>query len=154
MVTFYAQLGNDTNNKGVAWQPLTGTGCAGTGCGTLTNVTTSLVTYTAPTGLTSGLSVSLEAISNAASGVTKTVTITIVLPPTFPTTVPTQLANGANGIYNQTITATDGVAPLFYKVTPGSGSLPAGLQMELRRDRSWERRAAQSLDSQIPQRSR
>jgi hypothetical protein len=129
-VVFYAQLGNDTNNKGVTWQPLTGTGCAGTGCGTLTNVTTTSVTYTAPTGLTSALTVSLEAISNAASSLTKTVTISVVLPPTFPTTVPTQLANGANGIsYNQTITATNGVAPLTYKVTPGSGSLPAGLQM-------------------------
>jgi hypothetical protein len=129
-VNFFAQLGNDTNNKGVAWQPLTGTGCAGTGCGALTNVTTTSVTYTAPSGLTSSLSVSLEAISNANKGVTKTVTITVVLPPTFPTTVPTPLANGANGVaYNQTITATGGVAPLTYKVTPGSGSLPAGLQM-------------------------
>ncbi len=64
-VTFYAQLGNDNSNKGVAWQPLTGTGCAGTGCGTLTNVTTTSVTYTAPTGLTSAITVSLEAISNA-----------------------------------------------------------------------------------------
>jgi hypothetical protein len=129
-VTFFAQLGNDTSNKGVAWQPLTGTGCAGTGCGTLTNVTTTSVTYTAPSGLTSAISVSLEAISNASAGVTKTVTISVVLPPTFPTTVTTQLVNGANGVpYNQTITATNGVAPLTYKITPGSGSLPAGLQM-------------------------
>jgi hypothetical protein len=129
-VTFYAQLGNDTNNKGVAWQPLTGSGCAGTGCGTLTNVTPTSVVYTAPSGLSTSLTVSLEAISNASGGVTKTATITVVLPPTFPTTVPTTLTNGANGVaYSTTITATGGVSPLTYKVTPGSGSLPAGLQI-------------------------
>lgn len=129
-INYFAQLGNDTNNKGVAWQPLTGTGCAGAGCGTLTNSTPTSVTYTAPTGLTSSLTVSLEAISNQNKGITQTVTITVVLPPIFPTTVPTQLTNGANGVpYSQTITATQGVAPLTFKITPGSGSLPAGLQM-------------------------
>lgn len=129
-VNFYAVLGNDTANGGVAWQPLTGTGCAGTGCGTLTNVTTTSVTYNAPTGLTTSLTVSLEAIANDNKSATKTVTITVVLPPTFPTTVATTLANGANGVgYNQTITATNGVSPLTYKITPGSGSLPAGLTL-------------------------
>jgi hypothetical protein len=129
-VTFFAQLGNDTNNKGVAWQPLTGSGCAGTGCGTLTGATPTSVVYTAPAGLSTTLSISLEAISNADKGVTKTATISVVLPPQFSTTISPTLPNGANGVaYNTTITATDGVAPLTYKITPGSGSLPAGLQL-------------------------
>ncbi len=129
-VNFYAVLGNDTANAGVTWQPLTGTGCAGTGCGTLSNVTTTSVTYTAPAGLSTSLTVSLEAIAVDNHSATKTVTITVVLPPTFPTTVPTTLANGANGVgYNQTITATNGVSPLTYKITPGSGSLPSGLTL-------------------------
>jgi hypothetical protein len=122
---FVATLGNDTKNLGVTWQPLTGSGCAGTSCGTLTNVTTTSVTYTAPSGLTTGISVSLEAIAKANSGVTSTSTISIVLPVTFTTT---SLPNGSNGVaYNQTIITTGGVAPITYAV--GSGSIPAGLKL-------------------------
>jgi len=122
---FVATLGNDSKNQGVTWQPLTGSGCAGTSCGTLTNITTTSVTYTAPSGLTTGISVSLEAIAKANSGVTATSTITIVLPVTFTTT---SLPNGSNGVaYNQTIITTGGVAPITYSV--GSGSIPAGLKL-------------------------
>jgi hypothetical protein len=122
---FEATLGNDTKNLGVTWQPLTGTGCAGTSCGTLTNVTSTSVTYTAPAGLTTGITVSLEAIAKANSSVTTTSTISIVLPVTFTTT---SLPNGSNGVpYNQTIVTTGGVAPITYAV--GTGSLPAGLKL-------------------------
>ncbi|MGA7841492.1 MAG: Ig domain-containing protein, partial [Candidatus Acidiferrales bacterium] len=122
---FEATLGNDTRNLGVTWQPLTGTGCAGSSCGTLTNITSTSVTYTAPSGLTTGISVSLEAISKANSGVTSTATITIVLPVTFTTT---SLPNGSNGVaYNQTIITSGGVAPITYTV--GVGNLPAGLKL-------------------------
>src|SRR6202042_2530329 len=122
---FVATLGNDTRNLGVTWQPLTGSGCAGTSCGTLTNITATSVTYTAPSGLTTGISVSLEAIAKANSGVTTTSTITIVLPVTFTTT---SLPNGSNGVaYNQTIITTGGVAPITYSV--GTGTLPAGLKL-------------------------
>jgi hypothetical protein len=122
---FVATLGNDTRNLGVTWQPLTGSGCAGTSCGTLTNITATSVTYTAPSGLTTGISVTLEAIAKANSGITSTATITIVLPVTF-TTV--SLPNGSNGVaYNQTIVTTGGVAPISYSV--GTGTLPAGLKL-------------------------
>src|SRR5271170_451462 len=122
---FVATLGNDTRNLGVTWQPLTGSGCAGTSCGTLTNITATSVTYTAPSGLTTGISVSLEAIAKANTGVTSTSTITIVLPVTFTTVT---LPNGSNGVaYNQTIITTGGVAPITYSV--GSGTLPAGLKL-------------------------
>jgi hypothetical protein len=122
---FVATLGNDTKNLGVTWQPLTGSGCAGTSCGTLTNITATGVTYTAPSGLTTGISVSLEAIAKANGSVTATSTITIVLPVTFTTT---SLPNGANGVaYNQTVITSGGVAPITYSV--GTGSLPAGLKL-------------------------
>jgi hypothetical protein len=122
---FVATLGNDTRNLGVTWQPLTGSGCAGTSCGTLTNVTATSVTYTAPSGLTTGISVSLEAIAKANSGVTSTATMTIVLPVTFTTVT---LPNGSNGVaYNQTIITSGGVAPITYSV--GIGKLPAGLKL-------------------------
>jgi len=122
---FVATLGNDTKNLGVTWQPLTGSGCAGTSCGTLTNITTTGVTYTAPSGLTTGITVTLEAIAKANGSVTATSTITIVLPVTFTTT---SLPNGSNGVaYNQTIITSGGVAPITYAV--GTGSLPAGLKL-------------------------
>src|SRR5580658_6051674 len=122
---FVPTLGNDTRNLGVTWQPLTGSGCAGTSCGTLTNITATSVTYTAPSGLTTGISVTLEAIAKANAGVTSTSTITIVLPVTF-TTV--SLPNGSNGVaYNQTIITSGGVAPITYSV--GVGRLPAGLTL-------------------------
>ena len=124
-LTFIATLGNDTNNQGVTWQPLTGSGCAGTSCGTLTNITTTSVTYTAPSGLTTGITVSLEAIAKANASVTATSTITIVLPVTFTTL---SLPNGSNGVaYNQTIITSGGVAPITYAV--GTGALPAGLKL-------------------------
>src|SRR5271165_6350613 len=44
---FTATLQNDTQNKGVTWM-VSGAGCSGTACGTLSNVTTTSVTYTAP----------------------------------------------------------------------------------------------------------
>ncbi|MFZ3215566.1 MAG: Ig domain-containing protein [Candidatus Acidiferrales bacterium] len=122
---FVATLGNDTNNQGVTWDAPTGSGCAGTSCGTLTNVTTTSVTYTAPSGLTSGLTVSLEAVAKANSGKTVTSTITVVLPVTYTTT---SLPNGANGVgYSQTIVTSGGVSPLTFTV--GTGRLPAGLKL-------------------------
>jgi hypothetical protein len=122
---FVATLGNDTKNLGVTWQPLTGSGCAGTSCGTLTNITATGVTYTAPAGLTTGITVTLEAIAKANSGVTATSTITVVLPVTYTTT---SLPNGSNGVaYSQTIVTSGGVAPITYTV--GTGSLPAGLKL-------------------------
>jgi Putative Ig domain len=121
---FIATLGNDTKNLGVTWT-LTGSGCAGTGCGTLTNVSTTSVTYTAPTGLTSGITASLEAQANAHMSTNLTASISIVLPVTFTTT---SWPNGSNGVgYSQTVVTTGGVSPIQYSL--GSGSLPAGLSI-------------------------
>ncbi|MFZ0523772.1 MAG: Ig domain-containing protein [Candidatus Acidiferrales bacterium] len=122
---FIATLGNDTQNLGVTWT-LTGSGCAGNGCGTLNNVTTTSVLYTAPSGLTTGISVSLEAMVNAHKGTTQTVTVSIVLPAAFPTSF--TWPNGANGTqYSATITTTGGVQPVQYSLA--SGSLPPGLTL-------------------------
>ncbi len=119
---FVATLGNDTKMQGVTWT-LTGSGCAGTGCGTLSNVTTTSVTYTAPTGLTTGITASLEAAANAHMSTNLTATITIVLPVTFTTTT---LPNGSNGVgYTQTLVTSGGVSPILFSL--GTGSLPPGL---------------------------
>jgi hypothetical protein len=129
-IQFNAILGNDTGNAGVTWKPLTGTGCAGTGCGTLTMVTKTSVLYTAPTNSSVALTVSLEAVSNADNGVTVTTTINVVLPPTFTTTT---LPNGSNGVnYSQQLVVTGGVTPLVFTVvcpTNQNNCLPPGLTL-------------------------
>ena len=123
---FFTASVSDNNTRGVTWT-LTGSGCAGTGCGVLSAVTTTSVTYTAPTGRTSQLSVSLEAAAISAPSVTVTVNITVVLPPTFTTLT---LPNGANGVpYNQTIAVTGGVQPLTFSVPAANGTLPSGLTL-------------------------
>jgi Putative Ig domain len=134
-INYTAIVGGDTRSQGVTWK-LTGTNCGGTpatGCGTLTNVTSSSVTYTAPTGISAGISATLTATSVTNGAATQTSAISIVLAPTFSapcvTTAATcPLSGGANGVpYSQTITITGGVSPYTYSIV--SGSLPACLTL-------------------------
>jgi Putative Ig domain len=140
-LNFLATLSNDLRNQGVTWS-LSGSNCTGitgkgtSGCGTLSNVSTSTVTYTAPTGLSSSLTVTLTATSVANTSSTKTATITVELPLMFTilNTVcgssTTQIPCGSNGVpYSTTIPVTGGVAPLDFSLA--SGSLPAGLQLNV-----------------------
>jgi putative Ig domain-containing protein len=122
---FTAFLSPDPANKGVTWS-LSGTGCAGDGCGKLSATTGSPITYTAPSGLAASLIVTLKCVANESISVTQSVTITVVLPPTFATTpLP---PNGSNGVpYNFQIVVTGGVPPLTFSLK--SGNLPAGLTL-------------------------
>ncbi|MGH7838911.1 MAG: PKD domain-containing protein, partial [Candidatus Binataceae bacterium] len=81
-VTFTATLANDTRNQGVTWK-VTGTNCSGNGCGTLSNVANTSVTYTAPAGFSTALVATLTATAVANTNVTSTVTISVVLPLTI-----------------------------------------------------------------------
>ena len=126
---FVATLGLDTNNKGVTWT-LTGSSCAGAGCGTISSTTAAQITYTSPTGLTVAQTASLEAVSNGNSGATKTVTITINQAPQFTTLT---LPNGSNGVgYNQAVAAEFGVTPYTFSIVcppPQKTCLPPGLSI-------------------------
>lgn len=127
-ISFTATVANDTQNQGVSWSlaQTSSTTCSGSGCGTLSKMTNSSVTYTAPTGLAAGESVTLTVASVAQPSATTTATISVVLPPVFSTIT---LPNGSNGVaYNQTISVTGGVAPLTFSLQPGS-SLPPGLSL-------------------------
>ena len=77
--TFNAAVQNDTQNQGVTWS-LSGTGCSGATCGTLTNVTTTGATYTAPATAPSPNTVTLKATSVADSTKSSSATITITAP--------------------------------------------------------------------------
>jgi hypothetical protein len=140
VINFIAIVGGDTTGKGVNWTTkpagLTGTNCGGTpanGCGTLSNATSSSVTYTAPTGISAGITATETVVSNAQPSVTQTISISVVLAPTFSQPCASTLATcplqgGANGVpYSQTIAITGGVAPYTYSII--SGSLPACLTL-------------------------
>jgi hypothetical protein len=74
---FTATIQNDFQNQGVTWT-LSGTGCSGSTCGTLSNITTRSVTYAAPATVPNPASVTLTAtsISNTAKTATATITVT------------------------------------------------------------------------------
>ncbi|MGA2719379.1 MAG: putative Ig domain-containing protein [Candidatus Acidiferrales bacterium] len=123
---FTATVANDIHNQGVTWSLTQTTSCSGSGCGTLSKVTNSSVTYTAPSNLTAALSITLTAASVSQTSATTTATISIAIPVTFTTTT---LPNGANGVpYNQSITVTGGVTPLTFSLQSGT-LLPMGLTL-------------------------
>ncbi|MGB9404207.1 MAG: hypothetical protein WCA98_11755, partial [Candidatus Acidiferrales bacterium] len=76
---FTATILNDSKNNGVTWG-LSGTGCSGATCGTLSNVTSTTVTYTGPTSVPSPATVTLTATSVTDTTKSATATITVTLP--------------------------------------------------------------------------
>src|SRR5258708_7397528 len=79
---FTATVQNDPQNKGVTWT-LSGPGCAGPACGTLSNASSASgapITYTAPANAPNPATVTLTAISVADSAVSASAAITIAAP--------------------------------------------------------------------------
>ena len=79
---FTATVQNDSQNKGATWS-LSGSGCSGASCGTLSNVTTTSVTYTAPSLVPSPASVTLRAaaVADTTKSSAATITVTAAPPP-------------------------------------------------------------------------
>lgn len=75
--SFTATVLNDAQNKGVTWS-LSGAGCTGGGCGTLADIATTSVTYTAPAAVPNPPVVTLTATSLADSGRSAADSITIL----------------------------------------------------------------------------
>lgn len=84
--SFTASLQNDTQNKGVTWI-LSGSGCSGATCGTLTNATTASVTYRAPASVPSPASITLTATSVADSTKSASSAITVTAAPAISVSV-------------------------------------------------------------------
>src|SRR6266404_961940 len=74
---FTATVQNDFRNGGVLWT-LSGAGCSGATCGTLSNVSSTSVTYTGPTSIPNPPAVTLTATSVTDNTKTATATITVV----------------------------------------------------------------------------
>jgi hypothetical protein len=123
---FMATVRGDAQNLGVNWSLSASTGCTGSACGTLTNMTSTSVTYNAPPMVTANISATLTATSKSNNNAKSTVSITAVPPPAITTT---SLPNGTNGTsYGKgQLAETGGVAPFNWSVSVGS--LPAGLTL-------------------------
>jgi hypothetical protein len=95
---FTATLQNDTLNKGVSWS-LSGSGCSGTACGTLTNVTTTSVTYTAPSSVPNPSTVSLTAtsVADTTKSTISTITVSAAVAQSTIATVGTTKASNKDG---------------------------------------------------------
>ena len=112
-----ASLTNDKNSQGVTWSL--------SGVGSLSNQTTTSVTYIAPTSLAADTTVTITATSVADTSVTATLSITIDAIFGFTTT---SLPVGTFGVpYNEVVTVTGASGPFTWAIT--SGSLPAGLTL-------------------------
>jgi hypothetical protein len=125
-VSYTATVTNDTSNAGVSWT-LSGTSCTGAACGTLNSVTTTGVTYTAPSTVTTPITVTITVTSVADASLTTTITLSIPANPSIITPAGA-LAGGTVGTpYSVTLTATGGITPYGWSVT--QGTLPAGLTL-------------------------
>jgi hypothetical protein len=121
-IPFTALVQNDPANKGVTWS-LSGTGCTGAACGTLTGVAALAVTYNAPAAEPSPNTVTLTAKSVADTTKTSTAIITINTPPP---TAPGNLVATANGSSEIDLswtasTAAAGLANYLVERCTGSG---------------------------------
>jgi len=74
---FTATVQNDAQNRGVTWS-LSGAGCSGTTCGTLSSITTTSVTYTAPATALAPATVTLTAtsVTDASKAASAAITVT------------------------------------------------------------------------------
>jgi hypothetical protein len=124
-LNFAATVSNDSSAKGVTWA-VAGTGCSGTACGTLTNPTTSAVTYAAPASVTANMTVTVQATSVADTS--KSMSTTVVVSPE-PAIMTTSLTGGAVGkAYSANLQASGGAGTLSWTLDSAS-SLPAGLSL-------------------------
>jgi hypothetical protein len=115
--TLTAAVTNDTGTDGVTWTVLGG--------GTLSNNTTTSVTYTAPAVVSSPLAVTVLATSIADSSVMGSANITV--PAELNITTTTLSAAAVGVAYSQALTATGGVSPYTFSIA--SGTLPACLKL-------------------------
>lgn len=123
-VEFNATVTNDTSSAGVTWA-VTGTGCTGNDCGTMTYTEPFHGHYTAPASPGAKLTVAVTAKS--VKDPTKSASVTVTVWPHL-TIATTSLPGGTQGAaYNTTVVNNGGMPALHWSIT--AGSLPAGLTL-------------------------
>ena len=116
-VTVTATVANDSSNAGVTW--------TAPSLGSLSSLTASAPTFTAPAATASAQTVTLTATSVADKTQSNSVTVTIPAAPAITTTsLPTAIAGAA---YSATLAGSGGIAPYTWKLT--SGTLPTGMSL-------------------------
>lgn len=117
-VTITANLTNDTKNEGVKWSLQ--------GPGTISDETTSTVTYTAPASVSSPETATLAAVSVAQLAATASTQITVNPPPSI--SLALKLPSGTTNVgYDQSIAVSGGTAPFLWSLP--IGTLPYGLSL-------------------------
>ncbi len=114
-----ATVANDNHADGVTWSV--------NGAGTLSNQTTTSVTYTAPAATSSAQSVTVMAVSVKETTKYATTTLTIPPPPAI-TTASSALAGQVGTVYSVQLVGSGGVTPYTWTVVSGY-TLPAGLSL-------------------------
>ncbi len=119
-VQITATVAKDSKNQGVTW-----TLSPSSGEGALSNTTTGTATYTAPVTVASAATVTVTATSVSDTTKSASLTVNLVPPPSVTTT--SMPAGNVGASYDNTVSATGGVAPFSWSIA--SGSLPAGLAL-------------------------
>jgi hypothetical protein len=122
--SFSATVAGGPLNAGVLWSL---TGCTVTSCGTLSNSTTSGVTYTAPSTVGTAFTVTLTASAFADAGITGTVKLNVPVNPAITTPAGALPAATFGAAYTTTLAATGGITPYIWTIS--QGALPAGLAL-------------------------
>jgi hypothetical protein len=120
--SFTATVTGGPATAGVSWSL---TGCSVSACGTLSNSTTTGVTFTAPATVTTAFTVTLTAASTAQSTITQTVKLSVPINPAI--TTPAGALPGATfgAAYTASLAATGGITPYTWSIS--QGALPTGL---------------------------
>jgi acyl-coenzyme A thioesterase PaaI-like protein len=123
--TFLASVTNDSQNKGVSWT-LSGAGCSGVACGTVTPTTSASnapVTYTAPTSVPTPAMVTLTATSITDNTKFVAAAITVTAPASVSLTPKRGgLALGQSLNFTATVTNDIGAAGVMWSATTSTFS--------------------------------
>ena len=126
-VSISASVTNDSSGKGVTWN-MSGTGCTGAACGTLSNESSTAASYTAPSPVTTNLSVTVTATSVADPTKSSSVTITVFLPAILvsvsPATASVQVGGAAQ--FSATVTDDNTNSGVRWTLTQGGASCSPG----------------------------
>jgi hypothetical protein len=107
--SFTATVQNDSQNKGVTWS-LSGTGCSGAACGTLSATSSASgipITYTAPANQPNPSGVTLTATSASDASKSQAAAITVTPPVSVAVTPPTPINIQFNSVQAFTATVTN-----------------------------------------------
>ncbi len=122
--SFTAAVAGGPLDSGVSWSLAA---CSVTSCGTLSNPTSTNVTYTAPAAVPTAFTVTLTALAVAQTNVTRTVKLSVPINPAI--TTPAGALPGATfgAAYTTSLAGIGGITPYTWAIS--QGALPTGLTL-------------------------